>query len=827
MKAYLVCMGCFVVALGCTAVQADQDDLLTLPLQIGDTEDVQIESPQPYPAGQSGMEVVWTQTLHRTGATFVRVHFSDDSALGGANDTVVVRDEDGHVIDSFTRENIAGVWTRSAEGSTVTVELLADLNGGGPGVVIERMVWGTVPLHGAGAARSLFTDICNADDQTRIRKADPVATLSFADDCGGYYLCTGWLFSPEGHFMTNAHCANSASESASMEIDFNYLSYSCDLPSEPNPDTYNNNSFDSMVCDLDMAIHIAYDNTKGNPVDVYGYLAIDTSHPESGTELWLPQHPNGSRKKIAENCNVANDNYVGQDNCQDPDVGCDNPGHSVGGVAFSYDCETDHGSSGSPVLNTDDQVVGITNMGNDGQTSYGVKMESIAPYLPDMPVRLVLSGPPTMAEETTAHLYATSWYLLGGWANVNSDVDWDIEPSWAGVCINGYFTAAEVSANTLVTITATYTEDSHPPVQDSIQITIIDMDPQAIDISFEPSVDPDDVCPGQSFDVTIKLATTNGPEEDVRLLQFAAALSTNLVINSVTWDLQLTGDWLYNLSDINESGIFAAAYTSLSRVEGFIVDLDGTPQTVAHLNVTYQGGGTAMLNVLGDVGLEPDLAVWFRSGFGPVIQYQQSNGKVQGGTLIFSEGACDTLHIVGSDPADGWIDARKPTEPDGSGEYGWQYVDVTFDQVPSSAPTPSDFTVVEVCNVGECDGSPPTLSLVDWDGISTTAQLQFGSPIDPKAWTKISLVGGDPTDVIRLGYLPADADNSLIANANDIVAVVDLVNEAYGGGSPPEYRCDIDRSGIVTANDIVEIVDLLNGGGAYEAYFGKALPAMP
>lgn len=829
MKTYLVCMGCLAVALGCAVVQADQDDQMTLPLQIGDTEDVQIESPQPYPPGQTGMEVVWTQTLHREGATFVRVHFSDDSALGGVNDTVIVRDADGRVIDSFTEADIAGAWTGAAAGSTVTVELLADADGGGAGVTIELMVWGTAPLHGSAGARSYYTDICSADVQSRIRTADPVATISWADDCGGYYLCTGWLFSPEGHFMTNAHCANSVSESNSMLIDFNYMSYSCDLPGEPNPDTYDNNSFDSMVCDLDMAIHLAYDNTKGNPVDVYGYLPINTARPPTGTELWLPQHPGGARKKIAENCEVTANNLAGQDNCQDPDVGCDYGGHFVSGVALRYDCETDHGSSGSPVLNTDDQVVGITNMGLEtgGQTSFGVKMESIAPYLPDMPVRLEMSGPPTMAEETTVHIYAIAWYLLDGWANVNNDAVWEVYPSEAGICINGDFTAEEVATNTVVTITATYTEDSHPPVQNSIQITVIDMNPQAIDVTLEASVDPNDVCPGQTFDVTLKLATTNGPEQDIRLLQFAAAMSSNLAVNSVTWDLQLTSPALYNLSDIDENDVFAAAYVGTARVPGYIVDLDSTPQTVAQLNVTYLGGGTALLNVLGDMALEPDFAVWLRSGFDPVVDFLQSAGKVQGGTLAFNEGACETLHIVGSDPVDGSIDARIPSEPDGSGEYGWQYVDVTFDQVPTSAPSPSDFVIEEICNVGECDDTPPALTMIDWDGMSATVQLQFGSPISQKAWTKISLVGGDPTDVIRLGYLPADADNSRTANANDITEVVDLVNEAGGGGSPPEYRGDIDRSGAITANDITVVIDLLNGGGSYEAYINKSLPAMP
>ena len=343
---------------------------------------------------------------------------------------------------------------------------------------------------------------------------------------------------------------------------------------------------------------------------------------------------------------------------------------------------------------------------------------------------------------------------------------------------------------------------------------------RVVDIGFETAVDPDNVCPGQTFDVAVTLSSLNGDIEDLRLLQFVAEYSSNLTINSVTWDLPISGMGFYaldaDLSDPNQ--VFSAAYSGMTRVPGFIVDLSAAPQTVAVLNVTYQGGD-AELDVLGNVALEPDRAVWFRSGFGPVFDYLQSNTNVTGGELNFTQGGCANLHIIDSDPGDGWIDARVPINRDTLGVYGWSTVEVTFDG-DASGLTPADFTVTETCVVGECDELGPAVAGVGGAGSSIT--LTLSRPIDPVAWTTISLVGGDPTDVIRLGYLPADADGSLVANANDIVEVVDAVS---GGGEL--YHYDTDRSSSITANDIVELVDLLNGAGSYEPYYGRSLPPLP
>ena len=179
------------------------------------------------------------------------------------------------------------------------------------------------------------------------------------------------------------------------------------------------------------------------------------------------------------------------------------------------------------------------------------------------------------------------------------------------------------------------------------------------------------------------------------------------------------------------------------------------------------------------------------------------------------------LHIVSSDPPYGWYDARRPFNPNTLEAEGCTQVLITFDG-PTQGMETADFHLQESCTEGFCDEVPPAVQSVETDG--NTATVTLDRPIDPCTWTLIEYLGSTEDNVIRLGYLPADADMSYISNANDIVEVVDCLNVVLGGGSATLNLVDTDRSGALTANDIVEMVDLLNGAGAYDVYFNAEVP---
>ena len=178
--------------------------------------------------------------------------------------------------------------------------------------------------------------------------------------------------------------------------------------------------------------------------------------------------------------------------------------------------------------------------------------------------------------------------------------------------------------------------------------------------------------------------------------------------------------------------------------------------------------------------------------------------------------------IVGSTPQDGWIDARQPIDnPEDQNPAGWDSIELTFPSgCDAGAFTSADFTVTEVCEPGECDESGPEIDFYVGDG--NTGTLTLDRPIDPKTWTIITFHGGEAEDVIRLGYLPADADGSRASLASDILEVTMAVQN---GG--PLHQYDIDRSGQLRATDISVLIDLLNGAYPFESYWDKRLPPMP
>lgn len=346
-------------------------------------------------------------------------------------------------------------------------------------------------------------------------------------------------------------------------------------------------------------------------------------------------------------------------------------------------------------------------------------------------------------------------------------------------------------------------------------------DPREIEVTLIPSVNPAGVCPDTTFTVDIALAALDGDLPSVRTLRFDVAASSGLTVDDVVWDLPVSMDGLY-VQEVTLP-LFTATYLGTGPIEGMIVDLTSVPQVVAHLTVTYPGGD-AVLDVVGPVEGGPDEGAYFMAGFEPVLEFRRGGGNVLGGAMSFSEAACTDLHIVDSTPGDGAIDARQPLDPDTLAVCGWTSVEITFDDNAESL-IPANFELTEVCEAGACDGIPPTVMAVE--AVGAVATVTFDRPIDPKAWTVVAVVGGDPADVVRLGYLPGDADGSLLSNANDVVVVVEHVRAADGGNPPPFHQADIDRSDSIRAVDITVLVDLLNGAAPFESYSMVGLPPMP
>ncbi|MCH7703777.1 MAG: hypothetical protein IIB61_01590, partial [Planctomycetes bacterium] len=171
--------------------------------------------------------------------------------------------------------------------------------------------------------------------------------------------------------------------------------------------------------------------------------------------------------------------------------------------------------------------------------------------------------------------------------------------------------------------------------------------------------------------------------------------------------------------------------------------------------------------------------------------------------------------VVDSVPPNNAIDARQPSNPDGTNPTGWDSFDMIF-QNDAVGVSVGDFAISQ-----EPPGAPPTIDSVSIDGNTVTVQLS--GFISLEAWTMLTYV---PTGTTHcFGWLPADVNSSLVATASDVLSLIDHLNGAID--PLPDYSTDIDWSGAANASDVLRTIDLLNGGGVYDVYNGASLPPSP
>ncbi len=485
---------------------ADAQPAEVLPHRIGDTESYTASSPRVYGPGGTTASASWTHALHKEGATFVRARFGENSRLDdGGLDRLVLRDGAGEIVATYVRNEMAGRWSPSAIGDTLTIELWVE-SGGAGGVSVDQVGWGTEPLPGVepAVAGNIYYSICAAVDSSRIRLADPVARISWVDDCGGMFSCTGWLFSPLDHLMTNAHCVNTAVEAQSMEAWFNYTAAACDSPGLQNPDRYAGAQLYATDCDLDYSVVVLNPRAGVHAASVYGYMPFSTTTPAGGSEIWIPQHPLGLRKQIDESCFINRTRLPGYNGCADPPAGCSSEGFTVSnGADISFNCSIAHGSSGSPVLTTNNVVVALAHAGNAIE-NFGVRLEPIILDLPNRPLMLTIEGPTTVTEGSSVGFEATALFLTTSPRSVTRRATWSVTPPTAGtVTTEGVFTANLVDRDRVITLAASYMQNG-ATVADSHRITVADVDLQ---IAIKESDPPDGaIDAGQPLDPETMMA---------------------------------------------------------------------------------------------------------------------------------------------------------------------------------------------------------------------------------------------------------------------------------------------------------------------------------
>ncbi|MFI5840409.1 trypsin-like serine peptidase [Catenuloplanes sp. NPDC051500] len=348
-------------------------------------------------------------TLRFPGAEYVKVHFSRMTLLPG--DYLTVSDPAGresHRYQGVTRDAVSGLtravlnpdepaasgarWAMSVSGDTAVVELhttSADPLGlhtafGGLGVGIDRVARGyTRPerveaAHELERARELEPgpagpgreeSVCGGDEKSDAacyKSTDPMAyTRSKAVArllINGTELCTAWRIGAQNRLVTNNHCFATSKDAYNTEVWFNYQCAKCG-----GYDVYQSTKvWGDKVLATDKTLDFTLFTVESfASVQKFGFLTLDTARPTAGTQLYIPQHPAGDPTAIAMSSGERGSNCA-----------VDNPGYTGYAAAsdVSYFCDTEGGSSGSPVLSRKtNKVVALHHFG--GCPNSGVRAD--------------------------------------------------------------------------------------------------------------------------------------------------------------------------------------------------------------------------------------------------------------------------------------------------------------------------------------------------------------------------------------------------------------------------------------------------------------------
>jgi V8-like Glu-specific endopeptidase len=339
------------------------------PLQVADVFDLQLNTREHYKDGRTGL--VYREEFQSEGAGFIKLYIENFDLRPGDymevynpnTGDVFIYSEKGKLVG--TQQNpymISEFWTGTLIGDHIILSVFSsnenkdghygfDIKKVSYGYSIETMEW---LMQRGPDGDNQNRSICSVDNKEAIvcydgtemyRKGEAVCRLLI----NGSGYCTGWLVGCEGNVMTNNHCIGSAGDANNTDFLFNYRYTTCAGSTDATSDVVATSSTFEYTSGGDDFTLV---QLPVNPTGTYGYLSLSSAVVNNGERIYIPQHPGGRRKEIA----VVTD-YM-------PDGAGFAQVVSNAAARVTYGCDTEGGSSGSPVLrHSDNLVVAIHNTG--------------------------------------------------------------------------------------------------------------------------------------------------------------------------------------------------------------------------------------------------------------------------------------------------------------------------------------------------------------------------------------------------------------------------------------------------------------------------------
>ncbi|GAA0226787.1 hypothetical protein GCM10010492_26330 [Saccharothrix mutabilis subsp. mutabilis] len=319
-------------------------------------------------------------TISRPGSWYLKAHFSALRLVAG--DVLTVANPAGTESYRYTADPLAsgtasadatGFWAMSITGDRAVVSIKGR-DGGAPHpasrVKLDKITRGFTDAELAREAELAPMSICGTNDYrdvacyqssnpTEFGKTRPVAKLLR----NGGSLCTAWRVGPNNRMLTNNHCFTSGT---GIEVWFNYQCPTCGGTTSATVTKVLVSSVLKTNASLDYTL---FSVTNFSTISSFGYLELDARVPAVGEEMYIVGHPAGKLKKLS-----LRDDQSGGGYCKVTAVRV-NGDSSQSDIA--YKCDTEGGSSGSPVLSRQThKVIGLHHWG--GCPNQGVRIDLIA-----------------------------------------------------------------------------------------------------------------------------------------------------------------------------------------------------------------------------------------------------------------------------------------------------------------------------------------------------------------------------------------------------------------------------------------------------------------
>jgi hypothetical protein len=331
------------------------------PIVVGEEVVAHYASPQHQAVVSSAEpQRVWSREITYEGATYICPHIEKIDLPEGAY--LLIRSPDGSRSWKYSGrgKNVGGkiyasFWGIHIHGPTAIVELYSPTSVPADAVVIDRYARGRENFNDVFQADVGIEALCGKDDSKEAKCYQTQESAVYDESravarllLNGSGACTGWLVGSAGDLLTNEHCIGSATVAANTNFEFMGEGATCSAGCADwgaCPGTVVATS--ATAVKIDAELDYALVKLPTNPTDTYGYMQLRQTGAVVGERIYIPQHPQHWGKRIAME-STASENASGY--CEVFSVSEAACSDATSYNDVGYYCDTQGGSSGSPVL---------------------------------------------------------------------------------------------------------------------------------------------------------------------------------------------------------------------------------------------------------------------------------------------------------------------------------------------------------------------------------------------------------------------------------------------------------------------------------------------